>query len=220
MRQPVRCIIPQPTVLLAGLQAGSESGAAAGAGVGVTVIGLGATEQVGKDTVGSRLVDRYGFTRFAFADAIRAVLERVDPQVGPLFTLGELLASGRSWDELKRSPDVRRMLVGLSVGMRELVAADVWVRPVQAAVAGVVADGGRVVVTDVRWWNEFDGLRAVDPGAVMVEVLRPGSPPRSAAEQLVGDWCDVRLVNDGSIADLFVRVDELMDRLGIDPVGG
>ena len=47
----------------------------------MTLVGLSGYAQVGKDTVGKILVEKYGFERVSFADKLREVLYALDPTV-------------------------------------------------------------------------------------------------------------------------------------------
>src|SRR5581483_2011292 len=95
------------------------------------LLGLMGYAQAGKDTVAKLLVEEFGFTRIAFADALREALYALNPLIpfeGDHVRLRWLIdASG--WEEAKvRHPEVRELLqrLGTESG-RNVLGADVWV---------------------------------------------------------------------------------------------
>jgi hypothetical protein len=121
---------------------------------------------VGKDTVARLLADRYGYTRVAFADALKDALIFADPQVNGK-RIGDLVAA-RGWDGAKANPEVRRLLQAFGVAMRR-VDSSIWVRAVAQTVEALE---GRVVLTDVRFPNEVEYAKQL--GAVLVRLDRVG----------------------------------------------
>jgi hypothetical protein len=182
------------------------------------IIGLGCTQQVGKDTVAVHLCNRWGFTRLAFADAIRELLERLDPMIGEqrlsaLLETSPASAKNLAWDEVKLIPEVRRMLIDLGVGARDVVDRAVWATPVITKAQRFGMQGTDTVITDVRFANEVAAIRGASRDALLVRVVRPGSPaPDPQSERLAGVWWDEELVNDGTVGDLWSKVDRLMER--------
>ena len=72
------------------------------------VIGLTGYAQSGKDTLASILVERYGYRRVAFADAIREFIYEVNPMVScsPTGYLKDLV-NLVGWDNAKQEPHHR-----------------------------------------------------------------------------------------------------------------
>jgi hypothetical protein len=118
------------------------------------ILGLSGYARSGKDTIASYLVEKYGFTRMAFADPMREALLRLDPHITlsgmsvPLSTA----VKGLGWEALKEdSQEVRQLLqrMGTEVG-REMFGEDVWVDYLMRQ----AHQYDRVVVSDVRFHNE------------------------------------------------------------------
>jgi hypothetical protein len=176
------------------------------------LIGLGCTQQVGKDTAAQRLVTEWGFHRVAFADTIRDLLKCMDPFVGGerlSWWLGLEWPGGEpAWEAVKRRPDVRRMMIGLGVGARELLGQDVWLDAAMRKADRLLAAGEHVVVTDVRFPNESAAIRA--RGGELVKMIRPGSPPADPWSEPLGDdeW-DLIVHNAGTVTELWSAVDDL-----------
>lgn len=161
----------------------------------IAVTGYG---QVGKDSVGARLVERWGFTRLAFADALKELARRAHPK------LNEQVA-GHGWDMAKRDPSVRALLQHLGVAAREVLGPDVWIN---AGLRKIERPDGHFVFTDVRFPNEADALK--QRGAITVRVVRPDHGPINGheSETAMDDYpCDIRFRNNGSLDDLARRVD-------------
>jgi hypothetical protein len=77
----------------------------------------------------------------------------------------------------------------------------------------VAEANGPVVVTDCRYPNEADALKAA--GFRLVRVVRPGAPPQPfgshASETALDDYVpDALVLNAGSVYELLMRADALV----------
>jgi len=164
------------------------------------VIGLTGYAQSGKDTLASILVEKYGYSRVAFADKIRDFLYGINPMVAcsPTGYLRDLV-NLVGWDKAKQEPQVRRLLQDLGISARELIDENIWVT---TALKHVGKDE-RVVVTDVRFENEAMMIKLM--GGQLWRVRRPGVEAVNShvsETQLDGYKVDQIFVNSGSIQDL------------------
>jgi hypothetical protein len=164
------------------------------------VIGLTGYAQSGKDTLASILVEKYGYSRVAFADKIRDFLYGINPMVAcsPTGYLRDLV-NLVGWDKAKQEPQVRRLLQDLGISARELIDENIWVT---TALRHVGKDE-RVVVTDVRFENEAMMIKLM--GGQLWRVRRPGVEAVNShvsETQLDGYKVDQIFVNSGSIQDL------------------
>lgn len=161
------------------------------------IIGLSGYAGAGKDTVALALCREHGFTRVAFADALRQFAENLNPLVETpdgIKHLGALLKS-HGWDRAKREvPAVRRVLQDIGLEVRDVVGVDAWVD-----VAMKAARGQReVVITDVRFPNEATAIK--NAGGHVVRLDRSGVGPINShpSERSMDDWqYDARVGNDG-----------------------
>lgn len=193
------------------------------------LLGLAGLAGAGKDTVADLLVEKHGWRRLAFADALRAVLAATDPIVdapcGGAFELEPLRLSHElhilPWDTVKRAPEVRALLQRLGVAVRDHVDPDAWINVVRDQIHHARHDKvPGVVVTDVRFDNEVDLVRSYG-GAVAV-VRRPGHDPgdwltEHSSEQLAlrpDHEFDAVLRNDRTIEHLAGQVGVLVDLIG------
>lgn len=168
-----------------------------------TLIGLTGVARSGKDTAAEALVAA-GFTRVAFADAVRDVALGADPYVLVEHAGGHSherltdVVEAFGWERAKEQADVRRLLQRLGTeGVRANLGDDAWIRAAMAKV------DGPTVVTDVRFPNEADAIRWRH--GLIVRIVRPGTGRANAhvTESAMSDQpVDVEIVNDGTVEDL------------------
>lgn len=191
------------------------------------VIGITGKKRSGKDTVAQRLVE-LGFTRVAFADPLKTVAEKLNPIVeiqmdekglvhGPgsiatrigYLRLKDVLVECGGWETAKEIRDVRRLLQVLGVSVREEVKMSAWLEAAERRVREI---DGPVVIPDVRFKNE---AWLIDGWGDLVRVTRPGlvSTDTHISETELDDYYvedHLELVNDGTVADLHAKVDQLV----------
>ena len=177
------------------------------------LLGMMGQKRSGKDTAAGFLLTERGFARYGFADALKAAAYHLNPLVGSVALPDSLVGEKRlrdvvdalGWEGAKECPEVRRTLQEYGMSIRA-IEPGFWVsaamRP--AAAARLTQP---VVITDVRFPNEADAIRAA--GGRLVRVDRPGLPDDDghASEHA---WRsiepDVVLVNDSTIEHLFEQV--------------
>lgn len=186
------------------------------------IIGVSGYARSGKDTIGDILVDKYGFTKFAFADKLRDVIYEFNPMVG---VEGEPYEGGltyigvkdvidrygwNGYKETEYGPIIRTYLqrMGTEVG-RNMIDENLWVNELNKM-------RGRIVVTDVRMPNEYDKVKEL--GGHVWRVERPQTSPANphVSEIAIDDFeFEDTLYNRGSISDLETEIEGLMDKYGI-----
>jgi len=171
------------------------------------IIGLSGRAGSGKDEVAKVLVDLYGYKRIAFADAIRDALYELNPLVSDRIRVADLVDE-YGWDFAKKNFEVRRLLqiFGTEVGRKQF-GEDVWAMKVLDG----LDFGDKVVVTDVRFGNEYYGIKW-NHGEVW-RVERPNIEPVNdhISEHALDNWEFDRVIkNEGSLDDLAELVAEVM----------
>lgn len=181
------------------------------------IIGLAGYARSGKDSAAAVLVEKYGFTRKAFADPMREALLKLNPIVGAVHRFGmadtvrlSSVIRSHGWDGYKDSvygPEVRQLMqrFGTEV-VREMFGDDVWV---ELAMRNLTGD---VVFTDVRFPNEADAIR--NAGGLVVRVVRPGVGAVNGhpSESALNDYrFDAEVSNDGSLADLAESIEFVLE---------
>jgi len=167
-------------------------------------IGLTGYSQAGKDTVASILVERYGYTRVAFADKIREFLYDLNPMVAcsPTGYLQDLV-NLVGWDDAKQEPQVRKLLQNLGNSARKTIDENVWV----TLALGNIDTNQRVVITDVRFENEAMMIKLM--GGQLWRVKRIGVGPVNdhvSESELEGYKVNQIFVNNGTLKDLELLV--------------
>lgn len=144
------------------------------------IIGLSGYARAGKDEAAKVLVEGFGFTRVAFADKLRQVLYALNPYVTGMD--GEIrvqdIIKDYGWEKYKdEAPppymwEIRELLqrLGTEAG-RQTLWDTIWI---DAAFAGLPEDA-KVVVSDARFFNEFDAIRA--RGGKIWRIERKGVGP-------------------------------------------
>ena len=154
------------------------------------IIGLSGFARSGKDEAAKVLVEEFGFVRVAFADKLREMVYALNPIVAvdtvedgtPNWYHEETryvqdVIDQYGWDgykETKYGTEIRRLLqrLGTEAG-RQTLWDTIWI---DAALDTVSAN--KVVVTDARFYNEFDAVR--ERGGVIWRIERDGVGPANS----------------------------------------
>lgn len=176
------------------------------------IIGVGHKKRVGKDSVARRLVDKWGFHRFSFADplkeAARLIFHFTDEQ---LYGEKKEVIDPR-WDKTPR--EIMQKLG--SEGLRDAIDPDVWIKSLRIKIdvlSTQVHGQLRVVIPDVRFPNEADAI--LSWGGVLWKVNRVLPPdqfsnhPSETALDDYKKWTE-ELNNDNTLAHLYQKADQLM----------
>jgi len=155
-------------------------------GIDVEIIALSGFARSGKDEAARVLVEDFGFKQVAFADKLREMLY----QLNPIVSMGvyenhhwdyersvyvQDAVNQYGWDGYKETPygpEIRRLLqrLGTEAG-RQTLWDSIWI---DAALANL-PDDAKVVVSDARFFNEFDAVR--DRGGFVWRIDREGVGP-------------------------------------------
>lgn len=173
------------------------------------LIGIAGLAGSGKDTVADYLWERHGFTKIAFADPLRRAASAI-------FGLdaGVFLDRNRKdavLDYWGMSP--RQMLQFLgNEAVKPVFGADLWLKRWCLAYH-MVRDSDHVVVPDVRFGLEAEALRKF--GGTIVKIERAGAGALSGAGHvseagLAPQFIDAVIQNDGSLEDLYAKVEALL----------
>lgn len=161
------------------------------------IIGLTGYAQSGKDTVAKILVDNYGYTRIAFADKIREFLYETAPDYI------KLLVDEVGWEKAKQNQAVRELLQNTGVGARKVFGEGFWVHEAMKTMLNDPRPDLNYVVTDVRFLNEADMIKANHGQIWRVKRIGVGAVNAHVSEtQMDGYPVDQIFVNNGTIEDL------------------
>jgi hypothetical protein len=179
------------------------------------IIGLNGVARAGKDTVADILHQLYGYQPVSYSDVLNKALIALNPitlvyppqhGVGVLVERYADVEAREGYEGAKERPEVRALLqrMGTEVG-RNLLGEDIWV---EALFKNIPWGFGRLIaVTNVRFPNEYDAVKARD--GVVWRVDRPGYEPSQGhiSDRALDDHSfDARLYNDGTIEELAQKV--------------
>lgn len=185
------------------------------------LIAMSGLKGAGKDTAANVLVKEYGFTRIAFADAVREMALTIDPfvptKVGNFYRLSYLVKM-YGWDQIKREfPEVRRLLqvIGTESG-RMLLGENVWVDLLAKRFPDIADENSRYVITDCRFDNEVEFVR--NNGGILIWIERPGleSDGHASESTHIRDLAMFVLHNDEDIQEFQEDLRFAMFMRGID----
>lgn len=175
------------------------------------ILGIVGKKRSGKDTLAAHLIAEHGFTRLAFADALKNSMCDLNPWVriehdetGLIYGPGNVAGTAYlpltevitrvGWEKAKEIREVRRLLQSHGVAMRDHVDPDLWVNVVHVKADKV---DGPVVITDVRFPNEIEAVEHA--GGYTVRVKRPQTETNDqhVSETILdGVYTDFFILND------------------------
>jgi hypothetical protein len=179
------------------------------------IIGLSGIKGSGKDTVGAYLLKEHGFERKAFADPLKKSIAALfdipfkdvdtlkidnEAKVEVTTSLGLGLHSGLSFREFLQRYGTE--------AHREIFGFDFWLD--QTLPMGGYYPGRAIVVTDVRFRNEAERVRAL--GGINWLVLRETVRPEETTPQHSSEVCDYLDLIDHGI-DNNGTIDELGEKI-------
>lgn len=170
------------------------------------IIGLAGYARSGKDEVAKVLVNKYGFTRVAFADPIREFLLKINPILDDGHRVEDFVKEF-DWNIAKAKPETRRLLQDIGITAREMFGEDFWI----GLALRKMEYKERVVVTDVRFRNEINAIHTLE-GKVF-RVMREGVGPVNghiSETDVDNAYVDGYIQNNGTLEDLEGYVDQMM----------
>lgn len=176
------------------------------------LIGITGPARAGKSTVARYLVE-HGFVEVSFAAPIkRAIATAFDIDIADL-ERADFKEAALPW--LGKSPRYLLQTLGTEWG-RKMVAPDLWLiiaaRRIEKARAGGAVG---VIVSDVRFDNEADFILARQGELWRIWREAAAAVRAHESERGINDSYPARgILNNGSFAELYTRVDALLAPLG------
>jgi hypothetical protein len=176
-----------------------------------TIIGICGAAGSGKDAVAAVLIERAGFQKRSFAEALRKEVRRALNETAYRKSiwyempdivrdwLCECQAIGdlNPWRKPTSTP-MRGLLQTFGTEFRRAQDPDYWVKRESES----LPQSGRFVYTDVRFWNEYRLIRQLS--GIVWRVERPGVPGNGHISETF--WphfaADAVIRNDGTVDDL------------------
>jgi hypothetical protein len=174
------------------------------------LIGIAGAARSGKDTIGKYIVTEYGYVHLSFAEPLRQFVCEITAI--PREDLDAEKEKVIDW--IGKSPRQMLQTLGTEWG-RQMVNENLWVlSAMQRALALAENDNRYSLFTDVRFENEADAIR--QRGGIIIHVSRPDALQVAAHVSEAGvpfERTDWRIVNDGTLDDLYTRVNEIMENV-------
>ena len=180
---------------------------------GKVLIGIHGKPRAGKDTIANRLVNKYGFLRYGPGDPVkRATAAMFDVELDNFYH-----------DDLKDSHNdywgISYREMAQKVGKessRDVFGEDFWMRHVEKKLLSLPDEIPGLVLADIRYANETVWVR--QRGGMILFVERTNRPraanEQHAAEQsLDPSLADVIIPNNGTVQDLWDKVDLIAEPL-------
>jgi len=202
------------------------------------VIAVSGKMQHGKDTIGSYLISKYRFKRASFADKVKQICieydnstpalrkqwnEQVASEIFPDIREGASKLDGLMqkihpgvWQKMTheecyvtKPEDVRLWIQQFAQGCREIFS-DCWVNYI---LNRCLTEGGRFVVTDLRYKNEAFAIETLNNSQIwrVQRNLNAKVGGNHISEVDLDDYpFEVIVDNNGTIEDLQAKVDKVM----------
>ena len=172
------------------------------------IIGLSGYASAGKDSVAQILVEKFGYKRMAFADAIRDILYTLDPLTHSGLHVKSVV-DDYGWDIAKQDVEIRRLLqvLGTEVG-RNVFGDDVWVDVLISKLEPM----DKVVITDVRFPNEAREIHNLAGEIWRINRDGVSAVNEHISEVIMDEYLfDEIIDNNGSLEDLENTIIELIE---------
>lgn len=174
------------------------------------IIGLGYKARAGKDTIASHLVGKYDFVQESFAYPLKEQIGRQIMGFNDKQLYGE-------WKEVLdpewgRTPRQLLQLIGTDA-LRKVVHDDFWVIPMKRKLKEHTHNKRNVVISDVRFLNEINAIKALGGQIVRVDRDNPDQITGFAKHQSETEldnyegW-DQIITNNSTIEALYQAIDE------------
>lgn len=167
------------------------------------VIGFAGKARSGKDTAGQYLVKEYQFRHYYFAKPLKEGCNK-------MFNLTEEQIKNKEKivEPWGRSPRELYQLLGTDIA--RTIDKRVWIKNAEMFVRK--CNGLSVVITDVRFSNESEWIRSKGGVVIFLESKTRGisnHTAHSSENGLSGSDVDVIIENDGTINQLYEKLEEL-----------
>lgn len=177
------------------------------------IIGLTGRAGAGKSTVAAYLEHKWAMHQIAFAEPIQSMLCQLFAVAG----IDGAWTADRALKELPTSLGWSYRHLAQSLGTewaRHQLADDFWLRVAGTRIDTPMMQTEHVVISDVRFPNEADWIRA--RGGVIVRVLREGLPSvrlHESERHADSIMPDTELLNFGSLSTLHDQIDRMVEHL-------
>ena len=189
---------------------------------GPIVLAVSGKARHGKDTVADYLVKTYGFEKYAVANPIKEICKEV-------FSFDDSQVYGDNKETVDPrwgvSPRKCMQFIGTELfrdrigGLLPQIGSDIWIHCLVNKLSDVFKENPNalIVVSDVRFENEWKSLKSRLKGAYSVRINNPRvADPLTYHVSENMEWgVDFGVENNGTLPDLYQKVDNLVDFLNL-----
>lgn len=172
------------------------------------VIGVCGFKGHGKDTAAEILIKKYGFTRLAFADGVKKVVSEMLHV--PLWWLHD--PERKEWLHEPSGKTYRHWMQFLGTEVGRQIWGDVWVNWWKDEISSKHLN--RIVVTDMRFWNEFGTIINGDWDHLTLRIRNPGiaasGDMHESERHALTFPVNSEILNDGTKEELWDNVETLL----------
>ena len=190
------------------------------------IIGIIGTKQSGKDTIGNYLKERYGFSKYAFADPIKEISKI-------LFDLSEKQVNGSNQEKDEIDPrwnlNGRQVLQRLGTEFGQFKIFDIfpelkekikyrelWVYLFDAWLKN--HSNKNIVITDVRFIHEMEHIKKLGGNILKISRntgLDDNHISECESQQIQETNIDFNIDNNNTLHDLYSQVDTFVSILNL-----
>jgi hypothetical protein len=172
------------------------------------IIGIVGYAGSGKGSIAKILTEHYGYAQRSFADNVRRIAYTINSIVttedGKSIRYQDLIDSLGYEIAKRKYPEIRRILVGVGQGCRDVLGESIWVDSV------FVDSFNLLVIDDCRYSNDAKKIRSL--GGLIWYVDRPGVNPANETEaaSIALIVPDQVIHNNGDLEQLANKVHQLI----------
>lgn len=179
------------------------------------IIGICGKKYHGKDTIANHLVEKYGYTRIAFADPIKDICQNI-------FGLSYEQLYGNMKEEndeyWKVSPRILMQFIGTDLFRNNMssimpdIGEDIWIYILLKKIQS--NPQLKFVITDVRFKNELDHITKLNGLKIKVQRNNILNNDNHISESYIDELnVDHIIINDDTIENLNDKIDKLLNTL-------
>jgi hypothetical protein len=177
------------------------------------LVGLLGQKRSGKDTSADYIVEKYNFTKLAYADPLKEISKI-------LFFFDDEQLHGNDKEVVdkfwKTKPRDLYQYMGTDIMRRDInkimphIGEDFWVIHMEKRLDE--SETGNKIISDLRYQNEIDQIHKL--GGIVIKIIRPNiqSNDTHESEKNIDNLTgfDYVIINDGSKEDLYKKINELL----------
>lgn len=191
----------------------------------VIILGLSGIKGSGKDTVADYIISNYeGYVKVSFASILKDIVSLLfdwdrNMLEGDTLKSREFRETQDDWWSMKLNkkwtPRIALQSIGTDI-FREHLHVEIWLMVIEKKIRNYISEGKNVLITDIRFLNEFNFVKETLGGKVCL-ISRSPKCEKSGLEHVsecgifeFETKVDFVLINNETIDKLKEEIDEMM----------